>query len=82
MSPVFPTSIALDSNLIDAFLSVLCFQRGIMEDQLVLELFGAELSELRASFDQWTPYSQKMKDLRRKVRVLPPGLTPCRTLIS
>lgn len=41
-----------------------------MDDQLVLELFGPELAELRSSFDQWAPYSQKMKDLRRKVSVM------------
>lgn len=38
----------------------------------MLELFGAELDELRANFDSWAPASQKMKDLRRKVRLLCP----------
>ncbi|KAL7414033.1 hypothetical protein BDY24DRAFT_339982, partial [Mrakia frigida] len=41
--------------------------RGIMEDPLVLELFGRELDVLRSGFEEWQPTTVKMKDLRRKV---------------
>lgn len=41
-----------------------------MEDPLVLELFSTELTELRNGFELWEPKEAKMKDLRRKVRLL------------
>ena len=41
--------------------------RGVMEDPLVLELFGSELTLLRRKFEDWQPVTARMKDLRRKV---------------
>lgn len=52
-----------------------------MEDPLVLELFGAELNELRSGFDKWVPQTQKMKDLRRKVRLLASSF-PCKLTVT
>ena len=51
--------------------------RGVISDPAILSLFGSEIAELRRAFDDWSPKTAILKDLRRKLepiqslRILP-----------
>ncbi|KAG8908770.1 hypothetical protein FRB99_003008 [Tulasnella sp. 403] len=53
--------------------------RGVISDPAVLSLFASEIAELRQAFDDWTPKTSILKELRRKLepiqslRVIPPS---------
>lgn len=53
--------------------------RGVISDPAILSLFASEIAELRQAFDEWSPKTTLLRELRRKLepiqslRILPPS---------